>query len=60
MKIKHKAELRGTQLAARKLYALPVLREFGPVGALTQSGTMGVVEASALGMCSQDDMRVMC
>jgi len=60
MKIKHKAELCGVQLAARNVYAPPALREFGPVGALTQSGSNANVEADAgVGMCSNDS-RSMC
>ena len=47
---------------ARVVYAAPVLREFGPVGALTQSGTGVSVESSSGGgtMCSNDTMRAMC
>jgi len=39
MEIKDKAELCGAQPAARIVYTPPALREFGPVGALTQAGT---------------------
>ena len=46
MKINHKAALSGSQLAARKVYAPPALNVFGPVGALTQGGTMTANENS--------------
>jgi hypothetical protein len=34
------------QAAARDVYVPPKLKEFGPVGALTQSGTAGASEMS--------------
>ncbi len=40
-KIEHKNENSVERSVDRKKYAPPKLREFGPVGALTQAGTAG-------------------
>lgn len=34
-----------TEVRAREPYSTPKLREFGPVGTLTQAGTAGLAEA---------------
>jgi hypothetical protein len=60
LKTKLKLETLGTGRDARKAYAAPVLKQFGLVGALTQSGTGTSVESSANGMCSADTTRAMC
>ena len=60
MKIKHKAENCDSQPVSRDVYALPTLKVFGLVGALTQSGSNANIEADAgVGMCSNDS-RSMC
>ena len=46
---------------AREGYASPVLRKFGSIAALTQSGTGAQVEASnPNGMCVSGPNRAMC
>ena len=44
---KHAAENRDASLE-RQPYTRPTLREFGPVGKLTQSGTIGQIEPGAM------------
>jgi len=38
------------QAAARKKYIAPKMRVFGAVGALTQGGTAGMIEANPMNM----------
>ena len=45
----------------RCLYVPPALKEFGPVGALTQSGSGNAVEMTMMkGGCSGNPMAAMC
>ena len=44
--IQQKTKQSNEQAAARDVYVPPELKEFGPVGALTQSGTAGPSEMS--------------
>jgi hypothetical protein len=62
VEIKEKAEQRGYEPAPRFRYARPALKAFGPVGALTQSGSGTMVEASTMmGTVCQDKFdRQMC
>ena len=47
MKIKHITKVHGVQITVRKAYEPATLRVFGPVGALTQGGTMQLGEYNA-------------
>ena len=61
MLIKQKAGLVDSQSRTRKAYARPALREFGPVGVLTQSGTGSMVEGVNMqGMCQPNTTFQMC
>ena len=44
----------------REAYFPPKLKVFGPVGALTQSGTGAVAERNMMGMCDKDTDQQMC
>jgi hypothetical protein len=49
------------RLRARKAYSGPLLRQFGPVGALTQSGTgIDPEGTNPNGMCTTGPSRAMC
>ena len=41
------SDSRETAQDSRKSYSTPKLKEFGPVGALTQGGVSGIAEAQA-------------
>ena len=47
--VTEKTTHRADETIGRDHYVAPTLREFGPVGALTQSGTSGVAETGMLG-----------
>ena len=51
--VKEKTTHRADETTGRDRYISPILKEFGPVGALTQTGTTGMAET---GM-PNDDMR---
>ena len=47
---------RSEKVALRDPYARPILKEFGPVGALTQTGTMTTAETGMPGDMMRDVM----
>ena len=60
--IKRVGDLRRAPPPVRKAYVSPNLKQFGPVGRLTQSGTglSAEMTAGGSGMCTGNSMQAMC